>query len=99
MTVVRRHTSQWLLPVEGPPIPDGAILLGTDGRIQAIGPDAAVPSPPGVTTEDHPSAVILPGLINAHTHLELTGFDGLAPEPEFPAWIRRIMALKAAEAR
>jgi cytosine/adenosine deaminase-related metal-dependent hydrolase len=34
-------------------------------------------------------------LVNTHTHLELTGFDGLVPEQDFPAWIRHLMAIKA----
>jgi 5-methylthioadenosine/S-adenosylhomocysteine deaminase len=39
-------------------------------------------------------AVILPGLINTHTHLELTGFAAQVPEREFAAWIRRLRELK-----
>jgi 5-methylthioadenosine/S-adenosylhomocysteine deaminase len=34
-------------------------------------------------------------LVNAHTHLELTGFEGLAAEEEFTDWIRTIIRLKA----
>jgi 5-methylthioadenosine/S-adenosylhomocysteine deaminase len=40
------------------------------------------------------SAAILPGLINTHTHLELTGFDGRVQEPNFAAWIRQLRQLK-----
>jgi 5-methylthioadenosine/S-adenosylhomocysteine deaminase len=39
-------------------------------------------------------AVILPGLINTHTHLELTGFEAQVPEREFAPWIRRLRELK-----
>jgi 5-methylthioadenosine/S-adenosylhomocysteine deaminase len=78
-----------------PPIPGGALLLDEGGRVAAIGPDAAVPAPPGVARSDFPNAAILPGLVNAHTHLELTGFAGLADDADFAAWIRRIRALKA----
>ena len=39
--------------------------------------------------------MLLPGLINAHTHLELTGLGSQLDEPDFPAWIRRLRALKA----
>jgi 5-methylthioadenosine/S-adenosylhomocysteine deaminase len=34
-------------------------------------------------------------LINTHTHLELTGFEGLIPQTDFPAWIRRLREAKA----
>jgi len=40
-------------------------------------------------------AAILPGLINTHTHLELTGFAGMAEQADFWEWIKQIIALKA----
>jgi len=92
----RRYTASWVLPFEGPPIPLGAVLLDQNGRIAAVGPDAGVPVPPGVDRVDlGPSRVLLPGFINTHTHLELTGLDAAAPEADFPDWIRRIIALKS----
>jgi len=78
-----------------PPIRHGAALIDAEGRITAVGPDAEVPSPPGVPRTDWTRAVLLPGLVNTHTHLELTGFAGQAEETDFSAWIRRIRALKA----
>ena len=89
-----RLRAPWVLPIAGPPIADGAVLVGDDGRILAIGPDQAVPKPPGVPSERFSDAVILPGLVNAHTHLELTGYRGQVEEDDFPAWIRRIRQLK-----
>jgi cytosine/adenosine deaminase-related metal-dependent hydrolase len=91
----RRLSASWVLPMGAPPIQNGAVLLGADGRIALVGPDAAVPSPPDVARSDRPTAALLPGLVNAHTHLELTGFAGLAGDADFAAWIRRIRALKA----
>ena len=75
----RRLAARWVLPVAAPPIECGAVLLGSDGRIEAVGPDALVPRPAGVAEEAFPDAVLIPGLVNAHTHLELTGFDFGAP--------------------
>jgi 5-methylthioadenosine/S-adenosylhomocysteine deaminase len=47
-----------------------------------------------VPDSEFPDAALLPGLINTHTHLELTGFEGLVTEPQFPSWIRGLRQLK-----
>lgn len=91
----RRLAARWLLPVDGAPIERGALLVGADGRVQAIGPDSAVPRPLDVPAVEFEDAVILPGLINTHTHLELTGFEDRIREREFAAWIRRLRELKS----
>jgi len=93
--VARRYQATWVLPIERPPIRDGAVLIGADGRIAAVGPDPSVPTPPGAAAARLDGAALLPGFINTHTHLELTGFDGQVPEDDFAAWIRRIIELKA----
>ena len=91
----RRLSARWVLPVEGPPVERGALLIGADGRIVAAGPEARVPRPGDVPAEDFGDALLLPGLINTHTHLELTGLDEGPPEPDFAAWIRRLRGRKA----
>jgi cytosine/adenosine deaminase-related metal-dependent hydrolase len=91
----RRLAARWLVPVGSPPIEQGALLIGQDGRIEAVGPDAAVPRPSDIPAQKFDDAVILPGLINTHTHLELTGFEGRVAEREFASWIRRLRELKA----
>ena len=90
----RRLSAEWVYPVTAPPISSGAVLVGEDGRIVAVGPDAEVPSPPGVPAEHFSGAVLMPGLINAHSHLELTGLAGRIDEPQFDAWIRSVRSLK-----
>ncbi len=90
-----RLAAPWLLPVDAPPIADGAVLIDERGRIAAIGPDAAVPVPPDALIQRFEDAVLLPGLVNSHTHLELTGFAGMAEEADFWEWIKHIIALKA----
>ncbi len=65
-----------LLSVASPPIPGGAMVV-ENGRIAAVGPLAELrKSWPGPVRE-FPGGAIMPGLVNAHTHLELT---------HFPAW-------------
>jgi cytosine/adenosine deaminase-related metal-dependent hydrolase len=94
----RRLSARWVLPIDGPAIEHGALLIAANGRIAAVGPEAAVPRPVDAAAEDFGDALLLPGLINTHTHLELTGLDGGSPEPEFGTWIRRVREVKAARA-
>ncbi len=91
----RRLSARWVLPIEAPPVEHGAVLVGADGRIVAVGPDSRVARPAGVSAEDFGDALLLPGLINTHTHLELTGMAGDPPEPEFASWIQHLRAAKA----
>src|SRR5436190_2761445 len=81
-------------PVTAPPIQDGAVLVDADGRIVAVGPNSQVPAPPGERALEFPDAVLVPGLVNCHTHLELTHLAGKNAEREFAPWIRAIRALK-----
>jgi 5-methylthioadenosine/S-adenosylhomocysteine deaminase len=94
-----RLRARWVVPVESPVIPDAAILIGAGGRILAVGPDAAVPTPPDAQTLDLGSGILIPGLVNVHTHLELTGFDDLAPGRPFRDWILTIRELKQRRSR
>jgi cytosine/adenosine deaminase-related metal-dependent hydrolase len=79
-------TARWVFPVDGPPLERGVITIEED-RIAAVEPRGA--RAPDVDLGD---AAILPGLVNAHTHLDLTGMRGLAPPtPDFTAWLRQVI--------
>lgn len=91
----RRLSASWVLRIDGAPIRDGAVLVDADGRIAIVGDNDAVPDPPGVPSEHFPGTVLLPGLVNAHTHLELTGLAGRVEDDDFAAWIRHLRAVKA----
>lgn len=93
-TRARRIAAPWVVPVDRAPVRDGAVLIADSGRIVTVGPQDAVPEPPGVDTERFMGA-LLPGLVNAHTHLELTGLEGQADGADFPGWIGQVIALKA----
>ncbi len=88
--------SRFVVPVSGPPIHDGAIVV-SEGRILALGswPDIAAGTGPGPMV-DLGETIVLPGLVNAHCHLDYTGLVGmLAPPRNFPDWIKSILAAKA----
>ena len=83
-------SADWVLPIEGQPIEDGAIAI-EDGRIAAVGTAAELGE--GMRFDD---AAIMPGFVNAHTHLEYAvygGFgDGLG---DFAEWITLHIQRKA----
>src|SRR3989441_9034735 len=83
-------------PVTAPPIEDGAVLVDDRGTIAAVGPNLVVPTRPGARQLEFPDAHLLPGLVNTHTHLELTHLAGTNAAGEFAAWIRTLRALKDA---
>src|SRR2546426_3173951 len=83
-------------PVTAPPIKDGAVLVDDRGIIAAVGAQPLVPTPPGVRELAFPEASLVPGLVNTHTHLELTHLAGQNAEREFAGWIRALRALKDA---
>jgi 5-methylthioadenosine/S-adenosylhomocysteine deaminase len=89
-----RLTAGWVLPVDADPIQDGAVLVGPDGFIERVGPAADVPAPSGIRRVDEPGAALVPGLVNTHTHLELTRFAGLVPDDDFAEWIGRLRQMK-----
>lgn len=82
-------------PGDAPPIEDGAVCVHAD-RIAAVGSYPEVTGQWPGPVVDLGERVLLPGLINAHCHLDYTDFAGLIPPPrEFPDWIQSILALKA----
>ena len=90
MTII--YTARWVLPVAIAPIEDGAIAID-DGQIVAVGPRSAICERfPTVSPQDFRNSAIIPGLINTHTHLELTAMRGyLEPEESnFFAWLRKL---------
>jgi 5-methylthioadenosine/S-adenosylhomocysteine deaminase len=91
-----RLAARWVLPMDGPPIAHGAVLVGADGRIAAVGPEPRVPRPPLAVTRHLGAVALLPGLVNAHAHLELTALRGLVRDLPFPRWIATLRRVKDA---
>jgi 5-methylthioadenosine/S-adenosylhomocysteine deaminase len=87
-----------LWPVSSPPIHEGAVLVDERGRIREVGAESSVSRPRGCRTLAAAGAVLLPGLVNVHTHLELTGFRGAIPDQQFFDWIQHVRRRKAATA-
>ncbi len=71
-------------------IADGAVAIEGD-EIVAVGPTAAVAADrPGATVLDAAGGIVLPGLVNAHTHLAMTMFRGYADDVDLAAFLGRV---------
>lgn len=85
-------SARFVYPVTSAPIEDGAVVVEGE-RILAVGPASAlVERYPGSTRLALGDALLLPGAINAHTHLELTALEGAIPEGlDMAAWILALL--------
>ena len=86
------YSARWVLPIASALIQDGAIAVDKS-RIIAVGARSDVVSRfPDSRIEDFAQAAILPGFVNAHSHLELTVMRGLLEreESDFLAWLRKL---------
>jgi cytosine/adenosine deaminase-related metal-dependent hydrolase len=78
----RVYSADWVVPVEGKPIERGAVALAEDGSIAAVG--AAADLGDGERFAD---AVIVPGFVNAHSHLEYAVYAGFGDGLTFAPWL------------
>ncbi len=76
-------TNARLIPITGPEIESGTIVV-QGGKITAIGPSASVRTPAGARVVDMAGKVIMPGLVDTHSHIGGTaGADASGPiQPE-----------------
>ena len=77
-----------------PPIPHGAVRV-EGSEIVAVGPASELVAQPGEPVADLGASTLLPGLINAHCHLDFTRFKGtISARHSFTEWIKTINALR-----
>ena len=90
MSILAAHL---LLPMTSPPIEDGALSV-EDGIILEVGRrEELLKRYPSLPVEDLGEAAILPGLVNVHTHLELTALHSL-PKGPFLDWLLSLIEAK-----
>ena len=87
-----RYHARWVLPVSAPPIENGTVAVD-DGRISFVGPRVDAPRGTDVELGD---ALLMPGLVNVHSHLELTAMRGFLEDLDFSRWILRLNGVKRA---
>lgn len=87
-----RYHAAWVVPISAPPIARGVVAVEGD-RIAYVGP--ADDAPDG-SDEYLGEVILMPGLVNAHCHLELTAMRGFLEDLEFRRWILRLTAARRA---
>ncbi len=93
-TELTRYRARWI--VETPDlVHEDAELLVQGGRVRGLRRRG-----PGTPDVDFGSALILPGFVNAHTHLDLTlcetarNYARRSAEPDFWRWVRHVVAYR-----
>ncbi len=89
---MRIVSARWIVPIDRPPLAEGAVALDDDGTVRMVGPRAAVRAEFSTASEERAQGVVLPGLINAHCHLELSALANVVPGGGgFIAWAGRFL--------
>jgi len=84
------YSARWIVPVSAAPIENGAVAVEGQ-RIARVGAYAEIVETfPEFKVESLGEAIIIPGLVNTHTHLELTAMRGYLEETDFFAWLRKL---------
>lgn len=92
------YAADHVLPVGAEPIRGGAVAVA-DGAILAVGPlDDVRGAHPDAPLEDLGAAVLMPALVNAHTHLEYAAYGGFGDGLPFAAWLADHIARRPRQA-
>jgi cytosine/adenosine deaminase-related metal-dependent hydrolase len=79
--------ARWIFPVSSPPIADGLLTIAGDHIVSVESANRRT------ADTDLGDVAIVPGFVNAHTHLDLSGLRGQCPPSgDFTAWLRQVIA-------
>jgi 5-methylthioadenosine/S-adenosylhomocysteine deaminase len=70
---------------------DGALAIQGDTIVAVGAREDVLSSYEGGETIDTPHSIVMPGLINAHTHAAMTCFRGIADDMELMEWLNRFI--------
>ena len=84
--MMRRIAADWIVLGDKPPIRDGVVSVRDDGVIASIASGEA---------DTRVRGVLMPGLVNAHTHLELSALRGRVPGRDgFISWVEKLIGAR-----
>ena len=82
-------SADWIVLGDREPIPDGAIALEEDGTVARVGPADEI------GRGERVRGLLMPGLVNAHTHVELSALRGRVPGGGgFLPWVERLIGAR-----
>ncbi|HEX9961602.1 MAG TPA: amidohydrolase family protein [Pyrinomonadaceae bacterium] len=90
-------SANYVLPVSREPFENGAVAVEKD-KIAAVGKQSEIAAKfPGAETEDFGEAAIMPGFVNAHSHLEITAMRSFLDDVEhdFSRWLLKLSTVRA----
>jgi len=89
-------SADYVLPISSPPIKSGAVAIDA-GKIVVVGAALELAAKyPKAVVENFAQSAIIPGLVNCHSHLEITSMRGLLDDVEhdFQAWLLKLNAAR-----
>jgi cytosine/adenosine deaminase-related metal-dependent hydrolase len=93
---VSLYLAPWVAPVSSPVLREGAVAVA-DGRILAVGGASSIQALYAEARVERCQGVLLPGLVNAHIHLELSAYyhhSRPTGDQSFCDWIRSLLQLR-----
>jgi 5-methylthioadenosine/S-adenosylhomocysteine deaminase len=89
-----RIGAAWVVPIDRPPIREGWVAVA-DGRIVAVGDGNDASAQAYGPLRRLGAVALLPGLINAHTHLELSWLrNRVPPSNAFTSWVKQLIVAR-----
>jgi 5-methylthioadenosine/S-adenosylhomocysteine deaminase len=86
------YCARWVVPVSSPEIAGGAIAVEAEQIVSVGSQTKLFRQFPDAIVRDLGDSAIIPGLVNAHSHLELTAMRGFleTEESDFFAWLKKL---------
>jgi 5-methylthioadenosine/S-adenosylhomocysteine deaminase len=86
------YCARWVVPISSPAIADGAIAVEGEQIASVASREALANQFPHATVRNFGDSAIIPGLVNSHSHLELTAMRGFleTEESDFFAWLKKL---------